>query len=478
MIDSVNKSSNANLWLWASGFLCCWSMLFVNNPFFFDTVLYSRQADWFLNANFNHLILPSDLDAGHPPFFSAYLAAGWMLAGQSLWVAHILMLPACVLLGWGLARLIQTFIEPKGQYPVLILALSEPTLLAQSSLVANDLFLVAGAFVALAGIHQRNPHLLGVGMLLSAAVSLRGIMLCPVYALYILLFHKEMLRQFKTILIPILWVLPIALWMLWHYAQTGWLTRPISDNWSAQHNLTDLDGVIHNIFSIAFRFADFGRALIVLPLIFLLLKLRSRLVYNMHPLLGLILIGITVHSIWFLPFQNPPGHRYFLTWFILILIFFGDIIFRYVEQPKRFWYSAIFVLLSGHAWVYPDSIAKGWDSSLAYLPWSGLRTEAVAYMKQQAIPPDKVGSTFPLLHPGRYTHLNGESWRFSEKDLSSQVYVLYSNLCSGFTDEEREDLEKYWDVEASWGIWPVRMILYRNPEQIPAIPSGKEMALR
>jgi hypothetical protein len=476
VISAKEVQAHSNLWLWASGFLCLWSLLFIGNPFFFDTVLYSRQADWYLQSGFTSLILPSDIDAGHPPFFALYLASGWWLGGQSVWVSHLIMLPACILLGWGLAKLIEAFVAKEYQYSVLILTLCEPTLLAQSSLVANDIVLVSGAFLAFAGIHSNRPHWLGMGMLLSAAVSLRGIMLWPVLGIYILLFHRPLLKRFQIILIPVLWIVPLVFWLLFHYWQTGWLTRPVSTNWSSQHNFTDLDGIVHNILSIGFRFVDHGRIYIGLILFWFVWQYRSLVVYKLHPLLGLILIGVGVHILWFLPFQNPPGHRYFLTWYLLILIFLGVMMFQYLPNVKRLWLSCIVVLISGHAWVYPDSISKGWDSSIAYLPWSSLRSEALVYMKQQAIRPSQVGSSFPLLHAGRYTHLNGESWQFGEKDLNKQVYILYSNVCSGFSDEDIATLEKYWDVEAQWGSWPVRFILYRNPEQIPSMPSGEEMA--
>jgi len=465
-----------HLYLIAGLGLIFWPLFFADNPFFGDTVLYSHQADWYLKSGFSSLILPNDLDAGHPPFFSIYLAMGWNIFGQSLWVAHALMLPVLLCLAWALVNCISYFLPPSARLAGLVLVLAEPTLMAQATLPANDLVIVTAILLSITGIYKRNSHLIGLAFLAGGSVSLRGIIYWPVIVLFAGLYFPTLRYAWKFWLKVFVYTFPLMLWFAWHYFHSGWLTTPHSENWKSQHAFTDFDGIIHNFLSVIFRFVDHGRIFISLTalsgILYLWLKPKGKL----PPLAFLLCAGITLHLILFLPYNNPPGHRYFLTWFILMALYAVRVIYIDFPGKRRVYLLLLFASLSGHFWIYPDTIAKGWDSSLAYLPWVRHREAALTYMKQQMIIPEKTGTSFPLRHAGRYSHLNGENWQMPEKDLNTQVYVLYSNLCSGFSEEEISILEKQWDIEQSWGTWPVRMILYRNPEQIPSIPSGKEMA--
>src|SRR5438045_3352806 len=76
-----------------------------NNPFFGDTTYHSTIAQWFLETDFKSLILPFDMDAGHPPFFGAYLAIVWKAFGKSLAVSHFAVLPFIIGIYWQLYRL-------------------------------------------------------------------------------------------------------------------------------------------------------------------------------------------------------------------------------------------------------------------------------------------------------------------------------------------------------------------------------------
>lgn len=463
------------VWLYTGLALSILPLLCLDNPFFGDTVLYARQADWYLNAGFSSLILPSEIDAGHPPFFAILLALCWKICGQSLWTGHVLMLPVLIWLAREVQVFAENFLPGTGRLWALALFLLEPVLLAQSTLYSNDILMTAAFFGAINAYPENKGWKLGVCLCISGLVSLRGIMIMPAIVLFGWIYYRNQLLNIRFVSGMILCTSPVVGWMLWHYFQTGWLTSPVSKNWNTQHGFTDMDGIVHNILSIGFRFVDQGRGIlwIVLGAGFIFGKKLSSKIWD--PVLVLFLLSTGVLCLWFIPFANPPGHRYFLTEFILFALIAGSMAAQMWSGSWTLFTIMAGALVSGHFWIYPDSVAKGWDSTLAYLPWSGYRTEAVAYMKQQHIPPDQVGSAFPLVHSGRYTHLNGENWQFAEKDVESQVYILYSNLCNGFSEKEIQILEKYWDVEKSWGTWPVRMVLYRNPEQIPAIPSGTEM---
>jgi hypothetical protein len=46
-------------------------------------------------------------------------------------------------------------------------------------------------------------------------------------------------------------------------------------------------------------------------------------------------------------------------------------------------------LLSGNFWVYPDTMAKGWDATLAHLPYHHLRQKMRQYINRNHIPVDR-----------------------------------------------------------------------------------------
>lgn len=63
-------------------------------PFFWDTIqLGSKHAHYFYETNFRSIILPNEIDSGHIPSLGIYLALVWKIAGKSLVISHLAMLP-------------------------------------------------------------------------------------------------------------------------------------------------------------------------------------------------------------------------------------------------------------------------------------------------------------------------------------------------------------------------------------------------
>ena len=121
-------------------------------------------------------------------------------------------------------------------------------------------------------------------------------------------------------------------------------------------------------------------------------------------------------------------------------------------------------LVTGHFWVYPDGVAKGWDASLAHLPYFNLRHEAIQYLNDRKIPLEKVGSDYPNLSPLSQTDLLPDNRSFKPKDLQTDEFVLYSNVFNGFTDEEIKELKTRWQPVESWKRGQVYLVLYRRPD--------------
>ena len=113
-----------------------WNIISWQFPFFWDNVLNARIADWFYTMDFPGLIVPEHLDAGHPPFFSMYIAGLWTLFGKSLLVSHLGMLPFLWGMVWAWWRICQRFLPAPWQSWGMLILLVEPVSLAQSSMVS------------------------------------------------------------------------------------------------------------------------------------------------------------------------------------------------------------------------------------------------------------------------------------------------------------------------------------------------------
>jgi hypothetical protein len=120
-------------------------------------------------------------------------------------------------------------------------------------------------------------------------------------------------------------------------------------------------------------------------------------------------------------------------------------------------------LLSGNFWIYPDKIAKGWDSTMAHLPYHQLRHKMMRYIDQNHISVSETGSRTPNTTIIDCIELNGDQRAFPEADLSKDHYVFYSNVFNMFTNEEIDRLKQQWKVEQEYRCLQVRVTLYRNP---------------
>lgn len=88
--------------------------------------------------------------------------------------------------------------------------------------------------------------------------------------------------------------------------------------------------------------------------------------------------------------------------------------------------------------MYPDKIAKGWDSTLAHLPYYELRHQAVAYIDKEKIEYNQVQSFFPNLATMNLIDLNKDERRFTFYNGNGK-YVFYSNIFN-VSDQEYDEI--------------------------------------
>jgi hypothetical protein len=453
--------------------------LMQDKPFFWDTIqLGAKHAHWFYEQSFSTLLLPEDIDSGHPPFFGLYLAAAWTLFGKSLAVSHWAMLPFV----WGIVLLlfpIGRYFSKSWGWVFPLIALANPVLLTQMLLISPDVVLVCGFLLGLYGILYQRLSAKIIGGLLLAAISTRGMMV--VVALFLFDAYQRFFASaatptratFGAILKSTLPYAPAGLlasaFLIYHYWQTGWIGYHAGSEWAPSFERAGLRQMLKNTVLLGWRLLDFGMAFVWLALGAAAWRIwRKQLAFDMPKLrTAALLFGLCtlLLSLPFLLYAHLHQHRYLLPIMTALqLLAFTTVV---SSSLQRAWKASLLALMtlgpiSGHFWVYPDHIAQGWDSTLAHLPYYRLKARMIDYLDERGIPLQQVGTAFPEIGPQYYKDLSERTSGFAPKNLSKQRYILYSNVMNDFTDGERVRLREDWKRLHELRSGGIKMILYRK----------------
>ncbi|MFK7904936.1 MAG: hypothetical protein AB8B69_07420 [Chitinophagales bacterium] len=507
LFNKLDFSKDTPYYLWTV-FLCLvLTICSLHIPFFWDNVyLVSKMAHYYYENAFPSVVLPLELDSGHPPFYALYVAAMWSCFGQTLAASHWAVFPFLVGLGISYYHLADYFLPAKLVPYAMLLLLVEPSLLAQSLLGGVDIALVCLYLMALNGIFYRKRWLLMLSLCLMSVFSLRGIIAVGLLGTTEFLvkmlensltkgnsskplssvLHRcfSVLQKITPAYLPSIFL--VLTWLYYHHQVSGfWVSNPDSP-WAADYGYVDLKGWFKNLVVVVWRLLDYGRIVLWSMAAFLLLqwllKRKNRAIeedtssFNTQVFtskLQSLFLFIFLPLIFYLPFitlrQTPILHRYFLPMILLVSILFVLLLgFIKNQKARNFAFVvAVMALLSGHFWVYPDRIAKGWDASLAYLPYFKLNDEATAYIEAKNISFEAVGSEFPAVNPRKFTHLKETDLRhFIDKDayeLTDFKYILQSNVMNDFSEQDLEALQSAkgdWRLEKEFRNGQVYIRLY------------------
>jgi hypothetical protein len=444
------------------------------NGFFWDSILLgSRYGQWYYDTNFSTLFVPESI-AGYPPFFGMLLAFCWKLFGKTLAVSHLMILPFALGIVYQVLRLCRKFLPLAAAPFAALLVLADPTLMAQCTQVAPDVLLVFFYLLALNSILQSQRLLLTVALIFLGILSPRGTIAVPLLFLteviLFLFFSKgnKTWPAFLKLLIPYFPAgILIVIWQALHYQHFGWIGYNPDSNWGAFTRFAGLGGMLRNLVIIIWRLLDFGRVFVWFGLLLsfgYFYRKRIPLPPATLKLLVLVLVPLVGYSLVFVPYTNPIGHRYYLVVFLLVALLTVYLLTHIPDRLfRRYGYGFMLLgLLCGNFWVYPDTVAKGWDASLAHLPYFNLREEAIAFLDEKKIPLEFVGSDYPNLAATSQTNLTNDNRSFKPKDLRTDSLVLYSNVFNGFSDVEISALKTDWQVIKAWKKGQVKIILYRK----------------
>ncbi len=454
-------------------------------PFFWDTLqLASRHAHFFYDHSFSSLFLPTDMDSGHIPAFGMFLALVWMAAGRSLVVSHLAMLPFILGALFFTRRIAGILFPPRHRWLVTLVIIADATLLAQFTLVSPDVWIACFFTMALFAFLKGKRGLMALAFIGLALTSVRGMMIVASFfvtgALLLIFTRQEEPRAsllekgFRYLLQSLPVYLPAALlamgYLGLHFIRTGWIGYHPDMPWYDHFARVDFRGFLRNVLIFGWRLADHGRlffwiAGVATALVAFRKKLPTTATGKTLMLLTLVLTVVFSYSA--LTYRNLAGHRYLLPLFLMLSMTVIYHLFLYVRREKTVIFLLFLLLageLSGNFWVYPDSIAKGWDASLAYLPYQSLRRDMVHFLETQGIPPETVGTSFPNNIAFRFIDLTDDTRSYGTAGEQEFRYLLWSNVFNDFPEELKAKMDREGRVVREITRLQVRMVLYENQD--------------
>lgn len=450
--------------------------------FFWDTVqLASKHAHFYYDTGFSSLLLPLELDSGHPPAFGIYLALCWEWIGKTLTVSHFSILPFLLGIGYFLLKIAAHLTNEQQAYWLLLLCFADPVLASQSILVSPDLPLVCFLLMALYAIlSNRSEWLLMLAIVGLGLTSMRGMMV----AVGLFLFSLPRLGSDRTLSLS-LFVRKISpfipgglvglAFFIYHYQQTGWIGYHPESTWAPSFERVDLNGFVKNIAVFGWRMLDFGRIAVCLALLYFAPTFFQKDFRRSHPKTLRLLMLVVLLFLFTIPtqllYKGLLAHRYFLPLFLSLHLLLFYQLFGSEQQkglfslPKKWLTIGVTaVLLLGNTWVYPKKISQGWDSTLAHLPWYQLIEDGKVFLESQEIEWAQVGTAFPNIGPRKWYSFDRRERGFKEKEIAVDCYILYSNIMNDFTDEEIDILEAEWDIVYQKEKRGVCLIIYKNTD--------------
>jgi hypothetical protein len=444
------------------------------NPFFWDKdVLNSKQAYWLLENHFR-LIFPSNLDAGYIPAFSYLLALCWKVFGKSLFVAHLLMLPFALLTVYQLKRLLNYFFSDiNAIFLTILLVVIDTTFLSQVIVYSTDLPVLFFFLWAVNSIFSKNNRTLTLAILGLCLSHFRGIPLSGMLWIYAVYYNSGKGKiNFGNILSVTLSFIPAALMVIayyvYHYYQTGWFLKHDNSPWRGCYEPVNFKGFLRNIVIFVWRLVDFGKLFFWLPMVFFIGSFRRRFSEDkkFRDLSILLIMSILATAPGMLFYKVLASHRYLIPVYTLAICLSMYLVFHSNLKQKtiRIIYAVVFIgILSGYFWIYPDNIAKGWDATVAHLPFHSLKMKMVEYMEENNIEFDEVGSGIPNTYELKYTNLVKDERKFHQRNFSKDKYIFYTNIINDFSDEELYVLKNKWIPVKEYKYLQVKVILYKNP---------------
>jgi len=361
---------------------------------------------------------------------------------------------------------------------LLPIALLDPVLAGQMTLVSPDVVLAFFFLLAINVIIERKHWLLALAILGLCSISMRGMMTAAALFLFecgVRIIEcgvrnaeygispprtKKFRIPHSALRIPYSFLpgFAFAAWFLWwHQQATGWTGYHPGSSWAPAFERAQGGDLCKNVLVLAWRWLDVGR--IFEWLIAFCLIRKFWLSKKNHPVTTWTTLDIALPWLFIcvllllspsaILYHNLSAHRYFLAGFLTLHL----LVFQWIAQSdwsdriKSSLFSGLIIAMaSGNLWVYPRGISMDWDSTLAHQPFHRLRANAVAFLETRKVDFRTVGSAFPNLNTGENLLLNGDRRQFQEIDWQHNTYIFASNIFNDLAETDYERLQRDWNL--------------------------------
>lgn len=449
--------------------------LFHSGKFFFwDSISQiSVPANWYYDTGFQTFFLPDDIATGHPTFAGMYVALLWKLFGKTLLVSHLAMFPFIFGILFQIKRYLESAdLNKRFQWLILAITVIDATLVSQFSMVSFDTIQIFFFIWSLNSVTLNKRLSLAFSFTGLCLISLRGTICAGGVVIFNLLYnHINSKKISLKILFPYLpGLVAFIIFLSSFYLEKHWIIHNIvSKNWQQSSEIASFDEVIRNTGIIFWRLIDYGRTALWIVFGYVIYcGIRKRILFD-NFFRNTLLIAIT-QLIIFSPVlifsRNFIGHRYLLPVIIPVSICTIYWVLRYSKKPLLIFGLISAIIISGYFWVYPKTVAQGWDATPAHWPYYKIRKEMISWMKSDSVQVQQAGSFFPNLASFKLTDLSDETKSFKEADLSKDNYVLFSNVFN-VPDYKIEELftDSRWKEIKKIDRMNVYMILFKKVSQ-------------
>jgi len=433
------------------------TIISLNYGYFWDTQqLISKEAHWFYLTNFSSFLLPAQNSGSefiatgyHPPLMGIMTAALWKIFGYKLWASHVFVLLWAILLIFNSFKLISAFFADKHLGWVVLIVLLESTLLSQFTIASPDFILFTAFVISLRAIFENKKYMLAVAVFFLSCVSMRGVFIAAImfvvhnYYIY-LQSNKEL--SFRSVLKNLTPYLPTLFILVGYYSYyfivRGWF---FTNSPYAEHYIlpNSLQKIIVHLASFIIRLIENGRIFIWLLGIYITyqtIKSKSILDSKTKALILFFILLTALYLLFVFITQMPFSPRYFMPIYFMLIILVLQGVIKFMDE-KRIQLVFILVLcfeLTGHFWIYPEKVAKSWESTLAHLPYYELREECFNYIDSQKLDYNDISAGFCLYGNRRFIELNNKVTHIGSKP--DREYFIYSNI-SNLEDEIIDELQ-------------------------------------
>ncbi|WP_282030966.1 hypothetical protein [Winogradskyella eximia] len=469
MINDIKRISFKQILFFLVCVLVVEFLLLKHTPFFWDAVSKSGRASWIYAHGLSEFIVPTELNSGHPPLWVGLLAVFWTIFNKALWSSRLLLLLVNIGVVWQIIVLCKNnFLKTVSALAVFLVCL-EPTFLAQTTNLNNDMLLLFFTLLALNSLIKSKSVLFTLASTGLLFTNLRGIYIVIAIAIIHVIYARFKLIEIKK---PIYFgylfaVLTFAVFCYFQYEKLGWFIISQNENYNEHRQSVGLKQILTNIVVYVKIFLEYGRfiiAIFLLPLLFKYLKDKTRNDVRIDRMIVAFFVFVLVYFLGMVPFSNPFGDRYFMICYLLAIVLLVNLIEYYNVRKKIVIYTLIvFMFVIGHFWIYPATLSQSWDSSLAYLNIYNVEEQMEHYINSRGIKPSDIGTRINL-NSRDYSEFKmlAETDRYAQFNIETNKFILLSNIENQTKDEELNYVMTHWKLVKTYSQLGVFMSLYQK----------------